>query len=259
VSGNARLSYRLPHSLELFAGVGSNGRVPDAEERYLNRASMMGVSVGDPSLPIVRNTESSLGLVYRHGSTYFKPTLFYSRIDNYILVNDQPLLNMTAMAPLSARSYTNVNARMYGGEFSYAVSLPSDFSLSGGASYAKGANDRKVGDGVLDTNLPEMPPFRTWAALRYTHKYVFAELGGTGVARQSLVDSDLKETPTAGYGLMNVKLGFTYRKLFASFMVDNLLNRFYFEHLSYYRDPFSAGVKIPEPGRNFFGQLRYNF
>ncbi len=42
-------------------------------------------------------------------------------------------------------------------------------------------------------------------------------------------------------------------------MVDNLLNRFYYENLSYYRDPFASGVKIPEPGRNFFGQPRYSF
>ncbi len=34
--------------------------------------------------------------------------------------------------------------------------------------------------GVFRTNLPEMPPFRTWAALRYTHQWGFAEFGGTG-------------------------------------------------------------------------------
>jgi iron complex outermembrane receptor protein len=73
------------------------------------------------------------------------------------------------------------------------------------------------------------------------------------------VDRDLRETPTAGYGLMNLKLGFTYRKLFTSFAVDNLFNRYYYEHLSYYRDPFSSGVKVPEPGRNLFLQVKYAF
>jgi iron complex outermembrane receptor protein len=112
---------------------------------------------------------------------------------------------------------------------------------------------------VLDANLPEMPPLRASAALRYTCRFGFAELGGTGVARQGLVDTDLKETPTAGYGLMNVRLGVSYGKLSASFVVDNLFNRYYYEHLSYYRDPFASGVKIPEPGRNFFGQVKVNF
>ena len=36
-------------------------------------------------------------------------------------------------------------------------------------------------------------------------------------------------------------------------------NRYYYEHLSYYRDPFSAGVKVPEPGRNFFAQVKLSF
>jgi iron complex outermembrane receptor protein len=58
---------------------------------------------------------------------------------------------------------------------------------------------------------------------------------------------------------MNVKLGLIYRKLSASVAVDNLLNRYYYEHLSYYRDPFNAGIKVPEPGRNFFGQLKFRF
>jgi iron complex outermembrane receptor protein len=104
-----------------------------------------------------------------------------------------------------------------------------------------------------------MPPLRTWAALRYVYKTLFAEVGGTGVRRQSLVNTDLQETPTAGYGLMDLKLGFAHRKFSASFSVDNLLNHYYYEHLSYYRDPFASGVRVPEPGRNLFVQVKYAF
>ena len=112
---------------------------------------------------------------------------------------------------------------------------------------------------VLSHNLPEMPPLRGWSALRYAHRWAFAEFGMVAANRQSLVSSDLKELPTAGYGLLNFKLGFTHQRLSTSFTIDNLLNRFYYEHLSYYRDPFAAGVKIPEPGRNLFVQVRYSF
>jgi iron complex outermembrane receptor protein len=79
------------------------------------------------------------------------------------------------------------------------------------------------------------------------------------VWRQGLVDTDLHETPTPGYGLLDVKLGVFCRKWTASIVVDNLLNRYYYESFSYYRDPFASGVKIPEPGRNLFGQVKYNF
>lgn len=261
-SGNLRLSYTLPRQIELFAGIGVTGRVPDAEERYLLESSMSGPRVGNPNLPVVRNTEATVGAIYRRGSSYFKPTLFFSNLDNYILVNDQPLLNpMMGMTDMSgsARSFANVDAHIYGGEVSYGVGLPAGFSLRGGSSYSRGTNSPKPQAGVFNTNLPEMPPFRTWAALRYTHRWGFAEIGGTGVGRQGLVDTDLHETPTAGYGLLNVRLGLLWRKWTASVVVDNLLNRFYCENLSYYRDPFASGVKIPEPGRNFFGQVKYGF
>jgi len=258
-SGNLRLSYTLPRAIELFAGAGVTGRVPDAEERYLLESSMSGPDIGNPNLPVVRNTESTAGAIYRRGSSYLKPTLFFSNLDNYILVNDQPLLNPMMGMSSSVRSFTNVDAHIYGGEVSYGVSLPAGFSLRGGSSYSRGTNARKPEAGVFNTNLPEMPPFRTWAALRYTHHWGFAEIGGTGVRRQGLVDTDLHETPTAGYGLLNVKLGLLWRKWTASIFVDNLLDRFYYENLSYYRDPFASGVKIPEPGRNFFGQVKYSF
>jgi iron complex outermembrane receptor protein len=258
-SGNLRLSYTLPRQIELFTGVGVTGRIPDAEERYLLESSMSGSDIGNPNLPVVRDSEATVGAIFRHGSSYFKPTLFFSILDNYILVNDQPLLNPMMGMANSARSFTNVDAHIYGGEVSYGASLRAGVSLHGGSSYSRGTNAPKHEAGVFNTNLPEMPPLRTWAALRYTHRWGFVEVGGTGVGRQGLVDTDLNETPTPGYGLLNAKLGVLYRKWTASFVVDNLLNRFYYESLSYYRDPFASGVKVPEPGRNFFGQVKYSF
>jgi iron complex outermembrane receptor protein len=125
----------------LFTGVGTTGRVPDAEERYLNLASMggsmNGVNVGDPNLPLVRNNEGTVGMIVHRGSSYVKTTFFYSSIGNYILVNQQPQVNMSMMDPATIRSYTNVDARIYGGEISYAFSLPAGFSFAGGGSYTR--------------------------------------------------------------------------------------------------------------------------
>ena len=258
-SGNLRLSYSFPQQIEFFAGAGVTGRVADAEERFLLESSMSEMDIGNPNLPVMRNTEATAGAIYRHGSSYFKSTLFFSNLDDYILVNDQPLLNPMMGMSGSVRSFTNVDAHIYGGEVSYGVSLPAGFSLRGGSSYSRGTNAPKPEAGVFSSNLPEMPPFRTWAALRYTHQWGFAEFGGTAVGRQGLVDTDLNETPTPGYGLLNVKLGLLYRKWSASLVVDNLLDRFYYENLSYYRDPFASGVKVPEPGRNLFAQVKYSF
>ncbi|MGB2676679.1 MAG: hypothetical protein WAN12_06315 [Candidatus Acidiferrum sp.] len=148
----------------------------------------------------------------------------------------------------SAGSFTNVDAHICGGEVSYGVSLPAGFSLQGGSSYSRGTNAPKHQADVFNTNLPEMPPLRTLAALRYTFYWGFAEFGGTGVGRQGSVDTDLNETPTPGYGSLNARLGVLYRKWTASFVADNLLNRFYYENLSYYRDPFAFEGKFPNLG-----------
>lgn len=260
-SGNVRINLGLAKGIELFVGVGSNARIPDAEERYFNRKTPMAVTVGNPLLPSTRNTQADAGFTLNLGRSYIKPSLFYSNLDNYIVVNKQPRQNMpsSGMMPATAGSYQNVNARIYGGEIGYAFGLPHSLTLSGGGSYSRGTVDRKPLFQMYSTTLPEMPPLRSWAALRYTHKIVFAELGGSATSRQTHVNSDLNETPTAGYGLLNTKIGVNHKNLYLSFVIDNLLNKYYYEHLSYHRDPDYAGVKVPEPGRNYFGQIRYNF
>lgn len=261
-SGNLRLSLTLPQSLELFAGVGTTGRIPDAEERYFSRTMSARPTAGNPLLPITRNTEASVGLNLTRGRFHVRSDLFSSYLNDFIIVNNQPRLNAAAngsMTPLTSRSYTNIGAHIYGGELGYGYSFTNWLSLAGGGSYTRGTASADPSAKVLSANLPEMPPLRGWAALRYAHRWAFAELGGVVANRQSLVDTDLAETPTPGYGLLNLKLGFTLRKLSGSFSMDNLLNRFYYEHLSYYRDPFASGIKIPEPGRNVFVEFRYSF
>jgi iron complex outermembrane receptor protein len=270
-SGNVRLTMGMTKSSEWFAGAGTTGRIPDAEERYIDIAGMgANATVGNPLLPITRNTEIDAGWSANHARFYLRPEFFDSFLENYILVNNQVQLNMVSLAsgpmaglgmasPPMARSYANVAARIRGAETTYGVTLTSVFSLTGGGSYSRGTASPQAAVNVFSRNLPEMPPLRVWSALRYARGSMFAEFGAVAVNRQSLVDTDLSEFPTAGYAVLNVKLGFTYRKLSASLTVDNMLDRFYYEYLSYYRDPFAAGSKVPEPGRNVFAQLRYAF
>jgi hypothetical protein len=40
---------------------------------------------------------------------------------------------------------------------------------------------------------------------------------------------------------------------------DNLLNRFYYQNLSYTLSPFSSGIRLPEAGRSFFGHVPWMF
>ncbi|MFB3814205.1 MAG: TonB-dependent receptor domain-containing protein [Terriglobales bacterium] len=259
-SANMRLTIAGPKSVQFFLGAGSAVRFPDAQERFFQQKKMGQDVVGNPLLNPTRNTEGTVGFNFKRGSSFVKTELFYSALTDYITVHNQARLNMVpGIMNMQARSFENVDARIYGGESSYALALPHQVLLSGGVSYSRGIKNRNIAANLLSTNLPEMPPLRGWTSLRYTHRLFFTEVSGIAVNRQGRVDTGLKETPTAGYGLMNLQLGVHPGKLYVVLFVDNVLNRYYFEHFSAQRDPFRAGVKVPEPGRNIFATIAYSF
>lgn len=169
-SGNVRLSRGLARWMELFAGIGTAGRIPDAEERYVSRP-MAPATVGNPLLPISRNTEVSGGWSLNLTRFYLRPAFFYSFLNNYILLNNQPQMNAVGVTTgVTARSYANVDARVYGGEMQWGVTLTQWLSLNGGGSYSRGTTTPQPGINVLSGNLPEMPPLRAWTSLRYAHR-----------------------------------------------------------------------------------------
>jgi iron complex outermembrane receptor protein len=281
-SGNASLSYAAVPGVTLFAGVGSNGRIPDAEERFFARAgasSMSGMSgmsgmmqmngtVGNPDLHYSRNTEGDVGAVVQRGPLRVRASLFYSNVQNFIMIGEEAAMSSSsgmgsmggmggASMPVTAITYNNVQARLYGGETSYDLRLMHGLSFTGSVSESIGVHNPAPGDGIHNTNIPEMPPLRGTLALRYVQRRMFAEVGALAADRQQRVDTDLMETPTPGYAVLNTKLGVTYRRFRVSFGIDNLLNRFYYQNLSYTLSPFSSGIRLPEAGRNFFGEVRW--
>ena len=259
-SGNVWLAYMLPKGTELFMGVGSSVRLPDPQERYFVRKQMGSDWVGNPSLDPTRNTEIDVGINFRGHRLYVKPTLFYSHLTDFITVHNQPRVNMTpGVMNSAARSYENVQARMYGGEMSYSVGISDALLLLGGVSYTRGVKDLIPGANILDRDLAEMPPLKGRMALRYGTRRLFGELEGVAVHAQNQVDSGLGEQPTSGYGLLNLKAGFHSENWRLTGGIDNLLDRFYYEPFSYQRDPFRSGVRIPEPGRNIYCIVSYRF
>ena len=267
-SGNIKLSYRTSKNLEVFAGLGYSVRVPDAQERYfaLNRMgdleAKLGDWVGNPELNPPKNAELDLGVSWRSGRISAEAQVFYSRVKDFITLYKQ-----TAVNPLStdkdsntfARSYANTDATLFGGEAKLSYAITDTLFFLGGLSYVRGKKDTKPQLGIRDGDLAEIPPLRTRLALRYDNGESFAELEGVFSSTQSNVDSDLGETKTSGYGIINLRLGREYKRFRVTAGVENLLDKFYYEHLSYLRDPFSTGTKVPEPGRSFYLNLSYSF
>lgn len=259
-SASFQVAYLLPRGFEVFTGVGRTARLPDPQERFFALRRMGTDWVGNPDLRPVRNTEADLGVAFRSRRVYVRPTLFYTRLTDYITVHNALRLNMApAIMNTTARSYENVDAPMYGGELTYNIGLTRQLLLFGGASYTRGIKDTMPAMRIFDSNMAEMPPLKARAALRYGTRRFFAEVEGIAARAQNRVDADLRESRTPGYGLINAKTGIHTKRLNLAIGMDNLLDRYYCEAFSYQRDPFRLGVRVPEPGRSLYVSAGYNF
>jgi len=257
-SGNVWLSYSLPLRLELFAGVGRSVRFPDPAERFTVLKRKGTDWIGNPNLEPTRNTEADLGFQYRDRRFMVRPTIYYSDLADYITVHNQPRVNaVPGVINAAARSFENVQAKIYGGELAYSFAIVPSLLLTGGGCYARGRKDALPAFGISDPDLAEMPPVRVRTALRYGESRFFGEVENILAGSQRRTDSELKESPTAGYSVVSVKAGVHTKKLKFAAGIDNLLNRFYYEHFSYQRDPFRLMTKVPEPGRSLYFTLTY--
>ncbi len=269
-SGNVQLFYSLSPEVELFTGLGYAVRVPDPQERYfaLNRAMQCSQTnpycawVGNPELKPSKNTELDFGIKHQTKKALTKATVFVSYVQDYITVNNKPVENPSMMVAPSfarARSYENVNATFWGFEINSTYNVWNNLFLFGGASYVQGRKDTKPLKGITDKDVAEVPPLKGRLGLRYDTGLWFMEGEVVAMATQDRVDSDLKEQKTSGWAIINLKAGAEYRNFKLIAGVENLFDKKYYEYLSYQRDPFRSGVKVPEPGRSLYLTLQYSF
>jgi iron complex outermembrane recepter protein len=259
-SGNARLSYKSPLGFQFSGGVGHTVRVPDARERYFALKRMGTDWVGNPELKPSRNTGFDGGVTFRHQGLLLESNLYLNYVDDYIAVIPKTRVNMVpGVMNTKSRSYQNVNARMYGGEFLVSFLLTPQWFVSSDLSFVRGTRDANPVRGILGSNLSEIPPMRSRTLLRYDTGRIFAEMEGILTGAQDHVDSILGEQRTAGYGIANLKGGIAFKRASLKLGLNNLFGRKYFEHLSYMRDPFRSGARVNEPGRNLFVNVSFRY
>ncbi|NPA32740.1 MAG: TonB-dependent receptor [Aquificae bacterium] len=267
-SGNVQLFYELAEGIELFAGLGSAVRVPDPQERYTaldrvhNMELRMGDWVGNPGLDPERNTELDLGLSIRRETYSASVRTFFSYVSNYIypykieLKDAQSSFNPNQFAT----SYTNIDAYLYGFELKGTYAITDTLFFDGNVAYTRGRKkDTYPEKNINDKDLAEIPPLTAKLALRYDTGAYFGEIETLLAATQDNTDSDLNEQKTSGWGIVNLKAGANYRGFRLIAGVNNLFDKLYYSHLSYLRNPFGTGVKVPEPGRTLYLSLSYAF
>lgn len=247
ISANLQLTYSPVKGLDIFTGVARGTRTPDQQELFfdLPGTAMSPVGTrGNPGLKPTVNHQADFGIKYSAENFYVNASLFYSDLQNYI--------NIYQASP-TLKSYQNIHASMWGAELGSQIALPLDLFLKGSLSYVEAQN--------VDTDkaLSEIPPLRGTISLRYDNGTFFVEAAENLTREQDRVDASLKEERTAGWATTDLKGGVSYQGLTLIIGINNLFDKYYYSHLSYARDPFASGIKVPENGRNVYISASYKF
>lgn len=194
---------------------------------------------GSPDLAPETSYQLDLGF-HREGERF---TLgvdpFVSWFPNYIYLNP----SATYQEGLQLYQYTQCRVLRTGVEAEVVWKMLRFLTLEARGEYlfARQLSGDKKGYG-----LPFAPPWRAVLAVRYNFLedgYVTADVRIAG-AQQDIVPP---EKPTDGWYTLNLSAGKQFRLgstlLKAGLQVENLLNRRYFDHTSYYRL-----MGVPEPG-----------
>ena len=159
--------------------------------------------------------------------------------------------------------YMQTRVFRWGFEFNvnYEINSRLELNMSGDYLYARQLSGDKRG-----YTLPFSPPASATVGIKYAPQTKWAGKDGyismdfRAVAPQNEIVPP--ENATAGYGLLNAAAGRTFPAgaghdrpvLRITLQVNNLLNRRYYDHTSFYRL-----IDVPEAGRNFSILLGFNF
>ncbi len=244
--------YYVSKGSYIYAGVGHSVRVPDPQERYiaLRKPPSKPDWVGNPNLKLTKNTEIDIGSKIKKFGSILSLNAFYSFVKDYIYIRKIKSKDSTK----SAMSYYNVDARFYGFDFGAKMLITDTISIDLGAAYQRGKKDSGK-----DRDIAEVPPLKVRGALTYDNLKYYSTIEVIHAFKQDKVDSTLNETATPSYTVINLKAGYRVKNFSLGFGIDNIFDKFYYTHLSYLRNPFSAGMKTPEPGRFIYLNMNLTF
>ena len=258
-SGRVRLAWKTG-ALQFGLGIGHTERVAEANERFFALQRSGSDWVGNPDLAPVRNTGVELSAGWARAGASVNAQVYVNRLHDYIGVYDQSRVETVAgVMNAQARSYANIDATLAGGELAGSVPVTARLFLSGDLSYVRGSQSGEPALGIGAGALAEMPALRGRARVRFDDGRVFAVVEEAVSGDQSRVDTGLGEQPTPGAALTNLSGGLRWRAMSVTVGVTNLFDRYYVDHLSYQRDPFRTGVRLPEPGRQWFSTVSWRF
>jgi len=250
LQGNASVSLEYaPDPLVRYRlGLSSVGRFPTHVENYghyvYNYVDGF-FYTGNPDLKPERSWQAELGTEHWGERYGVKATVFGNYIRNYIVgLSDDGLAGNDVYR---FRVYRNATAAtLIGFEFSGTLGLGQGMSVAASTSYVRGQN-RDVGE-----PLYLMPPMSGMVSLRWERLLGYAELETRWALPQNRVARLVaEEDGTDGYAILNLRASRSFQDhVTVKAGIENLLDTFYHEHLSF--------GNLPSEGRNVYITVGYD-
>jgi iron complex outermembrane receptor protein len=154
--------------------------------------------------------------------------------------------------------FSNVEAELWGIDVPYAVRFPLNVQLDGTLSWVRGKR-RDIND-----DLYRIAPLRGRTTLSYLGNGWTLAVEGVYAARQDHVSATNGESPSGGWGVMNLFGSWeAYEGIDLQIGVDNVFDDDHAPHLAGTSRINSSGVsvgeRVPGPGWSFYGRLAIRF
>lgn len=250
-SGFASFRYQWSESVAFFGGLGSVSRAPNPQELYIQVDKPVANPdwLGNPSLDAPRSTEVTAGIEWFKGDFDCRVRIFHSWLDDYIY----------PVAINGAQSYANVDARLYGMEWSARYKFNDEWSMSAGLAGQIGLKEKSAVAGN-DRDLAEIPPLRLQAALQYEANPMLIKLEARASDDQGRIDSGLNEQNLGAWWTLSLYARRNLGKHWSvACAVENIFDQDYALHNAQVRNPFSDFTVVNEPGRLLKLNVSYIF
>ncbi len=244
---------KINQNLLLFAGLARSMRAPSLQENYglylFNRLDGFDY-IGNPALQNESAFNLNLGLSYRKEKLKLSAEGFSYVISHYIAgVQNTKIDEMTPGAE-GVKQYQNLrSATLLGIELNAEIPVVRNVSLHSNGKYTYGTDDE-------NRALPLIAPLKLTNRMIYNANNFSFELSSVYSAAQKHVNTAFYgETASKSFAIFNLKAGKSFafhKQMFSAFLgIDNLLDKNYYEHLSF--------MHTPSLGRNFTVHLSCAF
>lgn len=242
-SGSLGLVWTPDLSQTIQMNVGHSYRLPSANELASNGVhhGTFRHEQGDASLSSEKGWQLDMSYTFNKSNLAFRVTPFFSWFSNYIYLKPTGEWSILPHAGQIYR-YTGTEAIFAGGEMSASISFLNHlkYEINGEYVYTYNRDER--------TALSFSPPASLRNILTWKNNRLQINAEWQLIARQNRIAQN--EEKTAGAGLFHINLSTELllggEKLELTLSAQNIFDKRYFNHLSFYRK-----VEIPEPGRNF--------